>query len=104
MRILKFIADGQRLTKDPSCDFSGIVRGSKNYLMAHFLLSSEWTGRVIAASFWKLGKEYPVILKGNACMIPDDVLTWEQFKVSLTGMDRNKSMITTTKVTVRQEG
>ena len=44
MRILKFIDDGQRLTKDPSCDFSGIVRGSKNYLMAHFLLSSEWTG------------------------------------------------------------
>ena len=44
MRILKFIADGQELIKDPSCDFSGIVRGSKNYLMAHFLLSSEWTG------------------------------------------------------------
>ena len=29
MRILKFIANGQQLTKDPSCDFSGIVRGIK---------------------------------------------------------------------------
>src|SRR5699024_9598692 len=104
MRILKFIANGQQLTKDTSCDFSGIVRGSKNYLMSHFLLSSEWTGRVIAASFCKFGKEYPVILKGNTYIFTDDALTWDQFKLSLSGMDRNKSMITTTKVKVRQEG
>lgn len=104
MRVLKFIAKGQELIKDPSCYFSGIVRGSKNYLMAHFQLSTEWAGRVIAASFWKLGKEYPVLLNDNTCMIPDDTLTWEYFEVSLTGIGKDKSMITTTKVTVRQEG
>ena len=32
MRALKFTAKAQKLKKDVSCDFSGLVKGSKGYL------------------------------------------------------------------------
>lgn len=39
MRSLNFFAMGQNLQKDPTCDFSGLVKGSKGYLQAHFRLT-----------------------------------------------------------------
>lgn len=44
MRSLNFFAMGQNLQKDPTCDFSGLVKGSKGYLQAHFSFDAEWTG------------------------------------------------------------
>lgn len=43
MRTLKFIVNAQKLEKDPSCDFSGIVSGTKGYLEAEFSVSKEWS-------------------------------------------------------------
>lgn len=104
MRTLLFIVDGQKLSKSPKCDFSGISPGTSGYLMAKFRLGREWKGCRVAASFWCLGKEYPVIVNSDGvCSIPEQALTWSNFKVSLTGI-RDGYKITTNKVTVEQEG
>lgn len=58
MRTLIFEANGQQLKKSPSCDFSGIAKGSKGYLEAKFELSKDWDDCLIAASFFRWGKEY----------------------------------------------
>lgn len=103
MRTLKFIVNGQELKKDPACDFSRIVKGTKGYLKVSFSLSSEWSGCKVAASFWKLNAEHAVPVIGNECEIPEEVLTYENFYVQLTGV-RHGYRIKTTKVLVTQEG
>lgn len=91
------------MKKDPACNFSGIVRGTKGYLKAKFILSSEWNGCKVAASFWKLNTEHAVPVLNGQCEIPEEALTYESFYVQLTGV-RNGYRIKTTKVLVRQEG
>ena len=104
MRILKFIVDGQDLKKDPACDFSGIVKGSKGYLRCSFSFSGEWIGCKIAASFWSFGREIDATLVENGeCQIPDSVTDLDRFRISLIGV-KNGSMIPTNKVWVKQEG
>lgn len=104
MRILLFDVNGQSLTANKNSDFSGIVKGSKGYLKARFNLSKEWNGCKIAASFFKLGQEYPAIVKNGVCDIPDEALTWNSFKVQLLGMRPGGYKIQTNKLEVKQEG
>ncbi len=102
MRTLKFRVTGQRIEKDPACDFSGLVAGTNGYLRAEFMFSAEWNGCRKAASFWQLGKEHAVVLENNACEIPAEALTWSCFEASVTGV-RKGYKITTGKVRVDQE-
>lgn len=74
MRVLDFIAAGQTLRRDPQCDFTGIVSGSRGYLQANFRFSKEWTGCKKVAVFLCKGTEYPVGIKNNMCMIPWEAL------------------------------
>lgn len=105
MRVLRFIVNNQRIYQDPKCDFSGLVKGTTGYLKALFIFSQEWNGCKIAASFWRMEKEYPVILKNNQCEIPKEALTWDYFSVSATGVkDNGKYIITTGKTKVSQRG
>lgn len=103
MRILQFVADGQRLKKQTNCDFSGLVAGSEGYLRAEFTFSDEWLGCKKAASFWVGDQEYAVLLDDDdSCVIPPEVLAGELFKVSVVGVKTGyKLMSTQTKV--RQE-
>lgn len=101
MRVLKFIARGQSLQKDPNCDFSGIIRGSKGYLIAEFSFDSSWRGCMIAASFWHLGEEYAAIVKDNRCLIPNEALEGFSVGVSVTGK-RKGYLIKTNKVKFEQ--
>lgn len=105
MRELRFIVDGQNIRKDENCDFSGIVAGTKGYLQAKFLLPREWQGCIIAASFFLLSQEYPVILGSDGkCEIPKEALIWDYFDVQLTGINNSKGYkIVTNKVRVEQE-
>lgn len=104
MRILKFIANHQTLKADPRCNFKNIVPGTEHYLVAKFSFGDGWNNCKVAASFWCLGKEYPVLLEANGqCVIPKEALTWSNFKVSLTGINGDYK-ITTNKVLVLQEG
>lgn len=103
-RQLRFIVNGQTITKDPSCDFSGIVAGSQNYLEAVFVFSSEWKDCLVAASFYCILDEYPVVLNNNRCMIPKEALGWNYFDVAVTGVNRRKNYtITTSKIRVDQQ-
>lgn len=90
MRTLKFIVTGQHIEKDPACDFSGLVAGTENYLQAEFAFSDEWAGRKKAATFWKLGREFPVALHGDkiaTCKIPRAAVSHIEFGVSVTRME-----------------
>lgn len=102
MRILKFIITDQSIQKDPDCDFSGIVSGTKGYLYAQFSFSKEWEGCRVAAVFNCLGKSYPSPVINGKCIIPADALTWDYFGVSVIGQ-RENYRITTNEIKVDQE-
>lgn len=102
MRTLKFIITGQKITKDPDCDFTGIVAGTQGYLQAEFSFSEEWQGCRMAAVFSCLGKEYPQPIMNGQCEIPKEALTWDSFGVRVVGQ-RDGYRITTNKIKIRQE-
>jgi hypothetical protein len=103
MRVLDFVVDRQRLTRDRDCDFANIVAGSVGYLRAKFHFSMDWYGCKKAASFWKKDQEFAVLLDQNdECLIPKEVLDDSSFKVSVTGV-RQGYQITSTKIKVKQE-
>lgn len=102
MRILKFIITAQSILKDPDCDFSGIVAGTKGYLRAEFSVSGEWVGCRMAAIFSCMRKEYPRPIKNGSCVIPAEALEWDNFGVRVVGQ-RDSYRITTNEVKVKQE-
>lgn len=103
MRTLEFTVTGQQLKKKPSCDFSGLVAGSKGYLRAKFYFSPDWDGCKKAASFWRDGQEYGIKLDADdSCPIPPAALNGERFEVSVTGAKADY-LIKTNKTKVRQE-
>lgn len=102
MRLLSFNVDAQHISKDPDCDFTKIVAGTRNYLRAHFTFSPEWQDCVKVASFWKGGKEHAVMLENDECEIDSEALTGITFGVTVTGQKGNYR-ITTNRVLVRQE-
>lgn len=101
-RLLKFTVTGQKISKDKSCDFSGIIKGTSGYLYASFIFSKEWKGCKVAASFYCLNKEYAVPVINSQCEIPKEALAWDSFEVKLTGAKENFK-ITTNKEKVTQE-
>ena len=103
MRTLEFIADGQKLVKKDSCNFDGIVSGTKGYLKAKFDVSSDWKGCGIVAIFQSLksGERAVKVVQG-VCAIPDEVLTGSEWSVRLVGV-RTGYRITTNKCVVAQE-
>lgn len=103
MRSLNFFAMGQNLQKAPTCDFSGLVKGSKGYLQAHFSFDAEWTGCGKVAVFTRLGKEYPAKLSADTCIIPEEALSYSRFNVRVVGV-RDGFRIQTNDVEIEQEG
>lgn len=102
MRVLRFIVDAQHVHKDPECDFSKIVAGTKNYLKAHFTFSPEWSDCLQVASFWRGGDEHAAIVQNGICEIPYEALVGRTFGVSLIGQ-KDGYRITTDRIIVRQE-
>lgn len=102
MRTLEFDVKAQHIYKNPDCDFSNVVAGSKNYLKAHFSFSPEWQNCILVASFWRGGKEHAVLIQDGVCDIPPEVLNGRTFAVSVVGQ-RGDYLITTNRIIVRQE-
>jgi hypothetical protein len=106
VRTLKFIVDQQALKKDPSCDFSGLIKGTKGYLKAHFVFSSDWDGcaKVIGFSS-NTGVEYkPQVLdETNSCVIPEEALKRQTFNIQAFGK-RDGYFILTNKISIVQDG
>lgn len=106
MRTLKFIVDRQIIKKDPSCDFSGLIMGTKGYLRAQFSFSNEWNNCAKVVGFYSnSGVEYkPQVLDSEGCcMIPDEALKKQSFNIKLFGK-RDGYFITTNKISVVQDG
>ena len=105
MRILEFTVRKQRLLKKLSCDFTGLVAGSRGYLKAKFdFLCGDWdTYDIKIASFWMGDKESAVrIDESGMCDIPPEVLAGEEVRVYLIGANE-VCKIETNEVYIRQE-
>ena len=104
MRTLRFIVDGQVISKDPNCDFSDLVPGSSGFLQAEFIFSSEWNDCIKVAGFTSGVKEHAVEIKdGKTAIIPGNVLKNTSFGVRVLGK-KNEYKLTTNKLIVRQNG
>lgn len=107
MRTLRFIAEGQVMRQDPSCDFNNLVPGTESYIQAEFDLSPDWNDSVIIAAFRSnMGIEYAPqrLTEKGTCMIPVEALKRRIFKVNLIGQTRGGARLVTNKVEVRQNG
>jgi hypothetical protein len=106
LRTLRFNVNDLLIDKDPSCDFSGLVRGSKGYLRAEFNFSSEWDGCAKVAAFYnQVDKElgHAVLEDGKSCIIPEEALKRKIFKVRVFGTNGDIVLPTNT-VEVNQNG
>lgn len=97
MKILDFIVTGQTLQREPLCDFSGIVAGSRGYLFTRFTFSKDWAGCKKVAVFICKGEEYPVAPQDGLYEVPAEILTGGPVKVKVVGQ-RGSVRITTNAV------
>ena len=108
MKTLRFIVENQIIKKDPTCDFSDLVPGTKGYLIAEFSFSKEWDGMAKVVGFYSpLGREYPprVLADGKTCVIPFEALEKRIFKVQVVGQGlKFDQKLKTNKVAVYQNG
>ena len=104
-RILRFNVDGQEITKDPTCDFTGIVPGTAGYITAEFVFSKEWDNCVKVVGFRSGPNEYePKILRdGRFCIIDEEVLKRAMFYIHVVGKKKD-FRIKTNEVMVKQDG
>ncbi len=82
-RILKFSVCDQRITTD---DVS-VVADSRNYLAAFFTFDRTWDGVEKTAVFSQGEKVFNMLLEGDMCRIPAEVITEGVFYVSVFGGD-----------------
>lgn len=108
MKTLRFIVENQIIKKDPNCDFSYLVPGTKGYLIAEFSFSKEWEGMAKVVGFYSpLGREYPprALADGKTCVIPFEALDKRIFKIQVIGQSPDfKQKLKTNKVAVYQNG
>lgn len=103
MRILDFIVSGQKITRDPKCDFSGIASGSRGYLKARFRFSADWKGFKRVAVFSCRGKDYPTPILNSVCEIPAEALLGDTVGVRVIGRC-GEIEIPTNRITFQQRG
>lgn len=102
MRYLKFKVTAQVL--EPVGDFSNLVPGTSNYLVAQFEFSEDWSGCVKIACFYdRKGNEYAAEIRSGQCVIPKEVLEDTRFRLRVIGV-QNTYKIVTNKIKVIQGG
>ena len=104
VRTLEFVIDGQRLKKDPNCNFSGIVAGSKGYLTCHFTFSSEWKGLNKAVIFKDGDKKIYEPIKYDACKVPDEITDSSRIHIQIAGKDDAMFLQTNDAVIIQKKG
>lgn len=103
MRTLKFNVTSQIIKRDPQSSFKDIVAGTSNYYQAAFVMDESWYGYSCIAQF-RGGDEisYQPIIKGK-CKIPDNVLHYNSFFVSVIGK-KGEIRLTTNEIQIFQIG
>ena len=82
-RILNFSVINQRITSDDT----SVVADSRNYLAARFCFDNTWQGVEKTAVFSQGDKVYNMLLEGDMCRIPAEVISEGAFYVSVFGGD-----------------
>lgn len=105
MRTLNFTVQTQKISPDPACSFSGIVRGTEGYLKAAFKFSTEWSGMAKVAEFRKYTCSDPISVPiiNNECMVPKEVTGGKEWHVKIVGK-KGDMILTTGNCKVEQEG
>lgn len=103
MRNLKFSVEGDRLAKDPACDFSGIQSGCSGFLRCMFNFSAQWAGYRRIAVFSAGIQETAVEIQGGAATVPSEVLAGRRMQVKVIGVKPDARIITN-KIYLRLEG
>lgn len=105
MRTLRFRVSGQELTRAPGCDFSNIIAGTSGYLQVAFEFDSDWDDTVRVAAFYPhlQDREVATLIRDGACIVPDEVAAYDQFKIGVVGQRENGQRITTNLITIKQE-
>lgn len=100
MRTLMFVVNKQHIEKQG--DFSGLVAGSRGYLNASFKFSNDWAGYRKVAVFTCKSGEYPALIVGDRCAVPDEAAACPTFKVHVVGRGSSGDTVTSGRTTVIQ--
>lgn len=105
MRILKFIVNKQKIIRDPKSNFSDLIQGSCEELIADFSFSSEWDNTVKVAAFYNANGECPPqeLIDGMYCKIPQEAINGHWFRVQIIG-NKNGTLLMTGMLDVIQNG
>lgn len=99
--ILLFTVDHQRMD---TSNTRHVVTDSREYLKAKFIFTSDWDGCVKTAIFSGTEKAYEVLLTGDECTVPHEVLGG-RFGVSVFGINGDMRITTDTAyITVHKSG
>ena len=96
MQVLRFIVKGQMIKKDPDSPFKKMVAGSSNYYIAEFDMDTAWTGYACLAHFTAAGADEVVPITQGRAMIPNSVLEYKTFDVSVIGQKNDSRLNTNT--------
>jgi hypothetical protein len=102
MRELLFNISGQKLEKNENCNFDDIVMNSNNYLKLLFDFDASWGGsrKAIKLTNGK-DKEVNLLIKGNSCLVPNDITNNNYFTLKLYGKN-NISEFETNELIINQ--
>lgn len=103
MRELRFVVKNDRLSKDPTCDFAGIQRGSSGFLRCAFQFSAGWDGYRRLAVFASAGGEAAVEIVDGVAQMPAQVLEGRSVQVKVMGV-KPGARFTTNAIFLRLEG
>lgn len=104
VRTLSFLIKDQIIEKDPDCDFSGLVAGTKGYYVAKFSFSESWTNYKKIAVFKNRSTTKFVPIINDMCQIPDEITTSLLYRVSVVGNTRDISIPTTETFVTQKRG
>mgnify|MGYP004622220115 CR=1 FL=1 len=84
------------------CENVFMASETVNYVDCRFYFSEEWSGFEKTAIFSNIGGSYSVLLSGDACIVPHEVLS-DSFSVSVFGIQNGEKFrrITTNAVSVQ---
>lgn len=101
MRTLTFVVDKQDLQKHG--DFNGLTVGTNGCLHAWFRFSTEWSGRRRLAIFTCNAGEFPALIIGGTCAIPNEVTACKTFDIRVVGMRKGCDDMISTRVSIIQD-
>lgn len=102
MRELDFIVNGQTLMKDPLCDFTGLVAGTKGYLKLYFEFSPAWKNYKKAVRVKADSTVSYIPIENGYANLDDFSAAHTRLTISVKGVDGDK-VLTTDSVVISQK-